>query len=85
MKIILLPPGNGKGWRAEIHNGPEGTRGEILIRFSRFKDAHPFLQCDSPDYYMVEFWTDKEERANAAFEILKEIENNYLASVVLAS
>lgn len=70
MKIALLPPALDKNWCLEIttfgenppcHLPPE-IRESLLILMGTpvVKRANPFLQCDTRDYLLVEFWTDNE-------------------------
>ena len=73
MKIELIPPQSDKSY--SIHftefssDEVDDIRGKILnsFRHKDVKNARPFLQGDSSDWKMVEFWTNDKDLIFIAF------------------
>lgn len=68
----LCPPHCGKNYSFQVINISKEHRDDILACFHDplVKRAHPFLQGDSRDWVMVEFWVKDLEVIQVASELL---------------
>lgn len=64
----LVPPAGDKNWSFQtVHQTPE-QRTQVLVamRDDQVQACRPFRQGDSPEWLMIEFWTDDADKIKIA-------------------
>jgi hypothetical protein len=68
----LVPPSGGKNWSFQVANRREQDIRLVRVAMATpaVKLAQPFLQGETPDWLMVEFWVRDKEKIVAACKII---------------
>ena len=68
----LVPPSGDKGWSFQVTNRRKQDVQMVRVAMDTpaVKQAQPFLQGETPDWLMVEFWVRDKELIVAASKII---------------